>query len=374
MKSSFIFVLVVWIVCGCKKVDYGTTVIKNATLTLAAPVSVSFRGPYAVCTSSIDVSAETYTYGFCYSLARNPVIPGLATTTTNYAAGSFSALIQNIEYGKKYYIRGFITNGFATAYSNQDSFFVPLYVYTDTVKNITARSFGVKIYTLPDLADSISERGVCYDTLTAPTTAGLKTISTVNDTGTISIHVNDSLKAGRVYYVRSYFIANGRVGYGNQMNFTTAGYTGSSGGLVIFNKADTIGGWQYIEAGLDTTTLTNITWGCSGILIPGILPAMGSGLENSNAIIATCTDTLSAAYYCRHLKLNNKTDWYLPAADELTALYELKLTGVIAGNPLLFSSSQADANNCFIVDFSTGNQQQLIKNSTAAFITPMRRY
>ena len=265
--------IVLLAICSCKKTDYGVDTIKGASLTLAAPVSVSVNGAMAACNSSLDLSGGKYTYGFCYGLSRNPTIPGLATTSTNYAAGSFSAVLTNFVYGKTYYVRAFITNGFATSYSNQDSFAIPMYVHTDTVKNITARSFDISIYTLPAIKDSITERGVCYDTLTRPGVNGLKTISSVTDTGNILLHVNDTLRPGKIYYLRSYFIANGRAVYGNEVNFTTAGYKGAYG-YIIFDKGDTTNGWRYLEAASDTIIVNNITWGCSGIPVPGTLTSI----------------------------------------------------------------------------------------------------
>ena len=361
------------ILCSCKKTDDGTAVIKGAALTFPAPGNVTLNGAVFSCNSSIDLSNGIYTYGFCYSLTRNPVIPGLATGAENYAAGSFSAMLTNIEFGKTYYIRAFVTNGIATSYSSIDSFAVPLFIHTDTVKNISARSFDVHIYTLPAIADSITERGVCFDTLTKPDITDLKNISAVLDTGNILLHVNDTLRPGKIYYLRSYFIANGRAVYGNEVNFKTAGYKGTYG-YIIFDKVDTTNGWRYIEAALDTITATNVIWGCSDRDVQGTLTGTGTGLENSTAIIASCSDTLAAAAICRNLTLKAKTDWYLPSVDELKALYELKVSGVISKTYLLFSSSQASVNNCYVVDFSSGQQQQIIKSSSAALVWPVRRY
>lgn len=373
MKSMFFFILCSFVVYGCKKVDYGIPAIKGANLVLAAPGAASIDGIFLSSSSSLDLSGTEYTYGFCYSLTRNPAIPGLNTGSNNYAAGNFSALCTNMDYGKTYYIRSFITNGFATAYSNMDSFFVPQYIYTDTVRNITARSFDVSIYTLPAMADSITERGVCYDTLALPDISDLKTISAVPDTGNILIRVNDTLNPGQTYYLRSYFIANGRPVYGNQVSFIQAGYRGSYG-YIVFDKGSAINGWRYIEAALDSITTTNVRWGCPGTSVPGTLTAAGAGLQNTDTIITVCSDTLAAAKICRSLTLKGRTDWYLPSVDELKALYQLKLAGVIARDVVLFSSSEASANNCFVVDLATGSQQQLSKSSTTAWVWPVRRY
>lgn len=373
MRSFGLIFLVAVIINGCKKVDNNVPLIKGARLVLSAPGVVSPDGPLVSCTSSLDLSSGGYTYGFCYGLTPDPVIPGTNTVAFNYSGGEFSALLSNISFGKMYYVRGFITNGFATAYSNMDSFFIPLYLQTDTVRNITARSFDITVYTSPAAADSITERGVCYDTLQMPGINSLKTVSTVTDTGNILVQVNDTLLPGKTYYLRSYFIANGRPVYGNQVSFRSAGYAGSYG-YIIFDKGTTTGGWRYIEAAGDSITTNSITWGCPGTNVPGTALAIGAGLQNSDTIVATCNDTLAAANICLNLALKAKTDWYLPSVDELKALYELKLSGVITRNPVLFSSTQASAADCYVVDLSSGLETTLPKSSAEAWIWPVRRY
>ncbi|MES2848930.1 MAG: hypothetical protein V4685_07735 [Bacteroidota bacterium] len=374
MKKIFpFFVVALFVVYSCKKIDNGSDAVKGAVLTMSSPSLVSVEGPIISSTSSLDLSGGEYIYGFCYSLTRNPVIPGVNTKAINYSAGSFSARLVNIEFGKKYFVRAFVTNGLVTTYSNADSFLVPTYIYTDTVKNISARSFDIRIFTLPAFADSITERGVCYDTIPNPVISSLKTVSTIIDTGFIALHVSDTLFPGKTYSLRSYFIANGRAVYGNKVSFRTAGYKGAYG-YIIFDKVDTTNGWRYVEAALDTITVASTTWGCAGTNVPSALTSIGGGYENSIAITTACTDTLAAAYIATHKTLKGKTDWYLPSVDELKALYELKLSSVITRTAFLYSSTQASVNDCYILDLTDGSQQQIAKNSGAAFIWPMRRY
>lgn len=373
MRYFLFILLVAVIITGCKKIDNNIPEIKGARLVLATPSGISLDGPLLSSSSSLDLSTGEFRYGFCYSLNRTPSIPGANTVSTNYAAGNFSAVANEVSLGQKYYVRAFITNGFATVYSNMDSFFTPLYLQTDTVRNITARSFEIAVYTLPAVADSITERGVCYDTLPLPDINKLKTVSALTDTGKILLKVTDTLLPGKEYFVRSYFIANGRPVYGNQVSFKSAGYKGSFG-YVIFDKGNAIDGWRFIEAAGDSITTSNIIWGCPGTNVPGTLTAAGTGLKNSDTIVAACNDTLSAAYVCLNLSFKAKTDWFLPSVDELKALYELKLSKVISRNPVLFSSTEASAAECTVLDLSTGLPATLPKNSTAAWIWPMRRY
>jgi uncharacterized protein (TIGR02145 family) len=67
-------------------------------------------------------------------------------------------------------------------------------------------------------------------------------------------------------------------------------------------------------------------WGCSGLLIPGLLYGFGSGDENTAAIVAYCDQEHIAARGCSDLVLNGYDDWFLPSRRELcemSAYYEL---------------------------------------------------
>jgi len=359
---------------GCKKVDYGSPEIKNATLTITAPVNFSLAGPVAVCNTALDVSNENFTYGFCYSLTRNPVIPGLATAASNFASGSFSALLPNLQYGKTYYIKAFVTNGLVTTYSNLDSFLIPNYLSSGDVKNITARTFDIAVTTQSILADPIDSFGVCYGTTTKPTVNNQKQFIAAPANGTFNLHVSDSLKNGTTYYLRSFVYTAGQAFYGNETSFKTAGYKGSSGGYVFFDKGDSTGGWRYLEAVPDTVIIANAPWGCAGASIPGIVSGMGTGYENSNSIITGCAETGIAARLCRELVFKTNSDWYLPTIDELVALYQLKVSKIITRTDVFYSSMQASATDCIVFDFSTGQQAQESKSATNALTWAVRRF
>ncbi len=359
---------------GCKKVDSGSPEIKNATLTITAPVNFSLSGPVAVCNTLLNVSSENFTYGFCYSLTRNPVIPGLATAASNYASGSFSALLPNLQYGKTYYIKAFVTNGLVTTYSNQDSFAIPKYISSGDVKNITSRSFDVAVTTQSIITEPIDSFGICYATTTKPTVSNLKQFIATPANGTFNLHVSDSLKNGTTYYLRSFVYSAGQAFYGNETSFKTAGYKGGSGGYVFFDKGDSTGGWRYLEAVPDTVIIANAYWGCPGNSIPAIISGMGTGYENSNAIITNCADPGIAARLCRELVFKTNADWYLPTIDELNALYQLKLSKIITRTDVFYSSMQASAIDCIVFDFSTGQQAQQSKSATTASTWAVRRF
>ena len=70
---------------------------------------------------------------------------------------------------------------------------------------------------------------------------------------------------------------------------------------------------------------TSATWGCAGTFINTTLKSLGSGLANTNAIVAACPTVGIAARICADLDLNGYQDWYLPSKDELNKLFQNQL-------------------------------------------------
>ncbi len=72
--------------------------------------------------------------------------------------------------------------------------------------------------------------------------------------------------------------------------------------------------------------------------------------------------------YCENLVRHNQTDWYLPAIDELSQLYDNKAAIEASGDVFYvsgayFASSEASNNGADILDFSNGNLLQTDKDN-----------
>ncbi|NTW34476.1 MAG: hypothetical protein HGB12_17955, partial [Bacteroidetes bacterium] len=141
-------------------------------------------------------------------------------------------------------------------------------VTTQAVTNITGTSSTGNGTVTDDGGAVISERGVCWNTSTTPTTANSKATST-GTTGAFTASMT-GLSAGTLYYVRAYAINSAGTSYGNEETFTTCSPTtatvdwnnsnvqeitlsacrsftfinGKSGGVyTLMINQDTSGGW-----------------------------------------------------------------------------------------------------------------------------------
>jgi hypothetical protein len=205
-------------------------------------------------------------------------------------------------------------------------FVLPL--VSTNVSGITSNSatFGGNISNAN--SNIIEERGIVYSTTPNPRFQSAPKIVLGSGAGSfdtiISPSYNDHvLNSNTTYYVRAYALTeNNFIAYGNQVVFTTlpVGQTGPGGGLVFFDKGDTSGGWQYLEASPMDQGL--YTYCAPGAAITGLQFGIGSGKANTALIVAGCSDSNSAAKQCDLLSLGGQSDWFLPSPHELFFMYK----------------------------------------------------
>ncbi|NTW33082.1 MAG: hypothetical protein HGB12_10725 [Bacteroidetes bacterium] len=92
-------------------------------------------------------------------------------------------------------------------------------VSTQAINSIAATTATGNGNVTDDGGAAITERGVCWNTSTAPNTSNNKTISS-GTTGALAASMT-GLTAGTLYYVRAYAINSVGISYGNEVTFTT---------------------------------------------------------------------------------------------------------------------------------------------------------
>lgn len=135
------------------------------------------------------------------------------------------------------------------------------------------------------------------------------------------------------------------------------GDTGPAGGLVVLVSAD---GCDGMEAW--TADETNTLWGCRGTATGAVGTSIGTGGPNSLIIEnAACITAANTVPVIRGMAYGGETDWFLPSAAELDAMYNsIGPGGNNAGNfdsaGVYWSSSETSALDVWVVNFANGNK------------------
>jgi len=128
------------------------------------------------------------------------------------------------------------------------------------------------------------------------------------------------------------------------------GTTGPGGGQIFYNAGSVQSWGQYLEVAPASTTLLSVGWCNSAYTstLIGTSSAIGTGLANTNAILAIDSASGTPAYYCKNYSNNGKTDWFMPSIEELNALYNAKLAHTLNINTNFYwSSTEIDASNVY---------------------------
>ena len=164
--------------------------------------------------------------------------------------------------GTIYYVRAYATNSVGTAYGALRTFTTKVLVTTSPVSGVTATT-AVCGGTVTSAGNAeVTMRGVCWDTLPAPT---LSDSHTQDGTGTGVFTSNiTGLTAGTTYYVRAYATNSAGTVFGDEIIFSTADTTPTvttkavsilsettalSGGNITFNVIVPAGTKQKEEIG-----------------------------------------------------------------------------------------------------------------------------
>ena len=143
------------------------------------------------------------------------------------------------------------------------------------------------------------------------------------------------------------------------------GDVGPAGGLIFHKNPNTGESWRYLEAA-PVDQSGGAKWGCFRRAIPGARgTAVGTGKQNTQDMLAACSERGTAADLCANYSFNGIQGWYLPSRDELALMYRhLKATNIgdfrdagKADNCTYWTSSQATADMAHHIDFADLGRQ-----------------
>ena len=143
------------------------------------------------------------------------------------------------------------------------------------------------------------------------------------------------------------------------------GDVGPAGGLIFYKNPKAGDGWRYLEAApIDQSA--GAKWGCFRRSITGARgTAIGAGKQNTQDMLAACSERGTASDLCANYNLNGVQGWFLPSRDELAVMYRnLKAAGFgdfrdagMTDNCEYWTSSQVTADMANHIDFADNGRQ-----------------
>ena len=168
--------------------------------------------------------------GVCWRTTPNPNLSDSHTSDGN-STGTFTSSITGLSGGTTYYVRAYASNSLGNAYGNQVSFTTPASgtlptVTTTAISSIAATSASSGGNVTSDGGSSVTVRGVCWSTSTAPTVSGSHS-SDGTGTGVFTSSIT-GLSSCTYYYVRAYATNTAGTSYGEEFVFISLGPTARS--------------------------------------------------------------------------------------------------------------------------------------------------
>lgn len=272
---------------GLPSIDNGRTRTSNVTATSANIYSsVSSNGGYDI----LEV-------GVCWDTNGNPSIEGNHKSTNG--SSSFSIQIDGLSPSTKYYYYAYARNVNGVAYSQQGSFTTRngLPSVLTNQPSATVNSILISGTAQDDGGFPITQRGICYSTITNdPTTSDLR-IDSGNGIGSFNVTI-PGLTANTEYFLRAYASNQNGTSYGKSRRIST------TNGLPVVKTQDNY------DCGVDYLVIsgTSSAENSSPILRQGICWSSKTNPSLSDNIVEA--NTKNSPFSCRIEGLHSGTTYY----------------------------------------------------------------
>ena len=151
---------------------------------------------------------------------------------------------------------------------------------------------------------------------------------------------------------------------------------GDWGTVAYILRPGDIGYDANVPHGLIAASITHVAaWGCTNTIISGAGgTAIGTGAQNTIAIMNGCSVAGIAARLCGDLVLGGYNDWYLPSRDELVQLYWNRVYIGGFANEYYWSSTEYNNSSAWLQLFGNDVHFNILDKSTLHNVRAVRAF
>lgn len=322
------------------------TLVRLTTTDYSSPTTSSFVAGGDI---AVGGDASIIARGVSYGSSSNPDISG-NKTIDDTGTGSFTSTPNSLESNSLYHYRAYATNEGGTNYgADKTAITLANVSATDDATFLSYSSFSTGGTVDPGGGETVTERGIVYGLSSNPTKTDYYVVAGSGGTGNFSVNVSGLQDTG--YFYRAYAINAGGVSYGPEKSFNKQDHEEISidyNGTLYIHPVDNSDGINWYNGSYMRTSATSKT----------------DGAANTDSIVKYQGEGSYAAKVCADLDAYGYNDWYLPAKDELNAMYQNKSSIGGFSSSYYWSSTEYDEYyGAWPQYFYLGSQDYTSKNS-----------
>ena len=270
-KNITVFLFLIILVVACKKTPETLTTTNKIIIGASTVSSVGYftaSGTTQVNSLGGNTISE---HGHCWSTNPNPDMNDSHSSMGQLSSpAAFTSDLSDLLAATKYYITPYLKYQYGIIYGVQIEFTtlqVPtvLTVTTDTASNITQTTATSGGNVISNGGDTVTARGVCWNTSPEPTLTNSYTIDS-GGTGEFTSNLT-GLIPDTLYHVRAYATNSAGTVYGNEITFTTLSNvtlpTVTTYDAINITQTTATSGGNVTSDGGDTVTARGVCWSTS---------------------------------------------------------------------------------------------------------------
>jgi uncharacterized protein (TIGR02145 family) len=281
--------------------------------------SISYRD-LVVTTQISNLAGNTaMQYGHCWDTVNMPDINDSITSNNGNPANlKITSNITNLNPANKYFVRAYCKLSNTTVYSSEVEVTTlktgKPSVGSLTISNVTLNSAICDGVIVSDSGLSVSEKGVCWDTVSIFTVTDCQGKMTGGTgTGQFTCQVRNLLE-GKNYFIKVYAINQAGTSYGNLMNFQTTPVTlpeVTTAEITQITTNSALGGGEVSNSGNGTVSARGICWGTG----PGVTIENNIGITQEGTGTGAFTSSITGLqdglfYFVKAYATNEKGTAY----------------------------------------------------------------